>query len=261
MPPPPAKKYMLGVRPVLLALLFGTLVTLLPAFAPATDTQSRTVPLPPGRVLSVEITIGAIKVEGSTRTDAAIDVVRHAPTPEGLARIPVEIVEDEKEIRIRGIQAESGTDAAYRTDVTLKVPHAAVIGSIKVLEGRVSLQSLDGAVTADIRRGPIDAVGLAGTMRLETGIGNVTADRMRLSADGLLRLRAFNGNVTLTLAERPRDARILALALNGTIASAIPLNRKDTWGPRWSEATLGAGEPVISIDVVTGRIEIKAPSK
>ena len=244
---------------MLLSLLFGTLATLLPALAPATDTQSRTVLLPPGRVLSVEITIGAVKVEGSTRADAAIEIVRHAPAADGLARIPVEIVEDDKEVRIRGVQAEGGTDAAYRTDVTLKVPRGAVLGSIKVLEGRITLQSLDGAVTADIRRGPIEASELAGTVRLETGIGNVTADRMRLSPDGLLRLRAFNGNVILTLAERPRDARILALALNGTIASEIPLNRKDTWGPRWSEATLGKGEPVISIDVVTGRIEIRAP--
>ena len=36
---------------------------------------------------------------------------------------------------------------------------------------------------------------------------------------------------------------------------------KDTWGPRWGEATLGKGEPVISIDVITGTIEIKAPPR
>ena len=53
------------------------------------------------------------------------------------------------------------------------------------------------------------------------------------------------------LAERPADARIMALALNGD-QSDIPLTMKDTWGPRWGEATLGKGEPVISLDVVTG---------
>ena len=63
----------------------------------------------------------------------------------------------------------------------------------------------------------------------------------------------------ITLAERPADARILALALNGHIRSDIPLTMKDTWGPRWGEATLGKGEPVISLDVVTGTIEIKSP--
>jgi hypothetical protein len=51
----------------------------------------------------------------------------------------------------------------------------------------------------------------------------------------------------------------MALALNGHIKSDIPLKTRDTWGPRWSETTLGKGEPVISLDVVTGAIEIKAP--
>ena len=84
---------------------------------------------------------------------------------------------------------------------------------------------------------------------------------MRLTPQGLLRLRAFNGDVRLTLAEKPTDARILALALNGSIKSEIPLRMKDTWGPRWGEATLGNGEPVISIDVITGRIEIALRSR
>jgi hypothetical protein len=80
-----------------------------------------------------------------------------------------------------------------------------------------------------------------------------------LSANGLLRLRAFNGDVRLSLASRPTDARIMALALNGHIKSEIPLKMRDSWGPRWGEATLGKGEPVISLDVVTGVIDIKSP--
>jgi hypothetical protein len=55
----------------------------------------------------------------------------------------------------------------------------------------------------------------------------------------------------------PADARVLALALNGSIQSDVPMTTRDSWGPRWSEATLGKGEPVISIDVVTGKIEIR----
>ena len=74
-----------------------------------------------------------------------------------------------------------------------------------------------------------------------------------------MRLRSFNGDVRLSLAARPANARILALALNGHVTSDIPLTRRETWGPRWAEATLGKGEPVISLDVVTGLIEIKSP--
>lgn len=222
----------------------------------ATDRLARTLPLPPGRAISVEITVGEVQIEGVPGSDAVIEVVRHAPDATALDRIPIQIDESESEIRIRALQVENSTDPALRTDVTLKVPETAVVRSVQILEGRLSLSGLRGSITADVRRGPIEAVKVEGEVRLETGIGNVIANQVRLTPQGLLRLRAFNGDVRLTLAEKPLDARILALALNGSIKSEIPLRMKDTWGPRWGEATLGKGEPVISIDVITGRIEI-----
>lgn len=246
----------------LFPLVIGTLVLLNPAVALAdTDRQTRTLPLPPSRSISLDITIGEVRIEGSSRTDAMIEIVRHAPDAAGLTRVPVSIDEIESEIRIRGGQADGGTDPALRTDITLRVPHDAVLRSVRILEGRLTLAELTGAVTADLRRGSITASGVGGVIRLETGIGNVIAEQARLSDGGLLRLRAFNGDVRLTLAELPANARIMALALNGSISSEIPLHTKDTWGPRWGEATLGNGEPVISIDVITGKIEIKAPSR
>jgi hypothetical protein len=162
---------------------------------------------------------------------------------------------------LRLVQAGSGTDPALETHVTLRVPHAAAIDDVRIVEGSLTLNRLAGAITADVRRGSIEATEVAGTVRLETGIGDIRAVRMRLTPGGLLRLRAFNGDVRLAFAARPTDARILALALNGSIASDIPLTTKDTWGPRWGEATLGRGEPVISLDVVNGRIEITAPAR
>ncbi len=225
----------------------------------AADTQSRTVNLPPGRSLTLEITVGDVRIVGEPRQDAFIEIVRSVPGPEALARIPVTIEETATEVRVTAIQQAGETDPALRTDVTLRVPHAASLTSIRLLEGRLRLSALRGFVTADVRRGSIEAVDVEGTLRLETGIGDIVADRTTLSTGGLLRLRAFNGDVRLTLAGRPRDARVMALALNGTIRSDIPLTMKDTWGPRWGETTLGTGEPVISIDVITGAIHIKAP--
>ena len=225
----------------------------------ATERQSRTLPLPPGRTLAVEVTIGHVRVEGADRADVEVVIERHAPTAEAFARIPIAIDETPAAIIVRAVQADGGTDPALRTDVVLRVPWTAVIDRLRVMEGRVTIDGFRGSVTADVRRGPIDASDASGTLRLEAGIGSVTLKNARLTPGGLLRLRAFNGDVRLHLAARPADARILALALNGSIASDIPLKTRDTWGPRWSEATLGKGEPVISIDVVTGKIEITAP--
>jgi DUF4097 and DUF4098 domain-containing protein YvlB len=222
----------------------------------AIDRYVRIVPLPETRTLILDLTIGDVVIDGSARTDASIEIVRRAPHEKDLERIPVHVRESETEIHITATQRDSGTDPLFRTDVTLHLPRAARVGAVRVLEGRVTLASLHGAVTADVRRGSITASDVSGAMRLESGIGHIFVNHARLTAGGVLRLRTFNGDVKLSLAERPSDARILALALNGTIASDIPLTVKDRWGPRWGEATLGKGEPVISIDVITGTIAI-----
>jgi hypothetical protein len=62
--------------------------------------------------------------------------------------------------------------------------------------------------------------------------------------------------VRLGLAGPLADTRVLALALNGTIASAVPLTMRDGWGPRWGEATIGRPDRLLSIDVVTGTIRL-----
>jgi hypothetical protein len=141
--------------------------------------------------------------------------------------------------------------------VVLRVPADARIEQVRLLEGKLTVERFRGSLTADIRRGPIEGTDVSGALRLEAGIGSVILSNARLDPRGVLRLRAFNGDVRLHMPAPPNDARVLALALNGTIQSDIPMTTRDSWGPRWSEATLGAGEPVISIDVVTGTIEIR----
>ena len=225
----------------------------------ATDRRSQTVALPQGKTLSIAVTVGNVRVEGSERTDAEILVERHAPTSAQLARVPLSIDDTAANVSVRATQADGGTDPALRTDVTVRLPRSATIDRLQVMEGRIVIDGVAGRISADIRRGPIEGRNLAGTVRLEAEIGSITLTGTRLSVGGLLRLRAFNGDVRLALAERPADARIMALALNGTITSEIPLTMREAWGPRWGETTLGKGEPVISLDVVTGTIELKSP--
>jgi len=239
--------------------VLATLAALNLASMDAIDRQTHTASLPAGKSLSIEITVGSVRIEGWDQPDAEILVERHAPAAAQFTRLPLAIEDTPTRVIVRVLQTEHGTDPAYRADVTVRLPRAAVIDHVQVLEGRIAIESFSGTVGADIRRGPIEAKDISGTIRLETGIGAITMTNARLSANGLLRLRSFNGDVRLTLAERPIDARILALALNGHIKSDIPLSQRNTWGPRFGETTLGNGEPVISLDVVTGTIELKSP--
>jgi len=229
------------------------------AVADTTDRQTRTLPLSDGRALLIEVTVGAVRIDGWDRPDVEIVIARRVPSPAHQARLPIEIDDSPARLAVRAVQAEGGTDAALRADIAVRVPREALIEHVRILEGRLVIHGFGGSVTADVRRGPIEATDVSGRIRLETGIGPVTVSAARLGPAGLLRLRTFNGDVRLRLGERPAHARIMALALNGTITSTIPLTMKDTWGPRWGEVTFGAGEPVISIDVVTGTIDLRSP--
>jgi hypothetical protein len=186
-----------------------------------------------------------------------VAIQRTAPTTDAFAQLPVAIDETPERVTIRILQPEGGTDPALVSDLVLRVPATARIERLKVMEGKVQIERFRGALTADVRRGPIEGTDVSGSLRLETGIGSVILRNARLEPTGLLRLRAFNGDVRLQMPAPPADARVMALALNGTIQSDIPMTTRDSWGPRWSEATLGKGEPVISIDVVTGKVEIR----
>jgi hypothetical protein len=223
----------------------------------ATDRQSRTFPWSTTRALVVELTVGEVRILGADRPDVEVVVQRTAPTTEGLEHLPLGFEDTPERVTIRLAQADGGTDPALRADVVLRVPRDAVIERVRVMEGKLTVEQFRGALTAEVRRGPIEGADVSGALRLETGIGSVTLKNARLVPGGVLRLRAFNGDVRLQMRGAPADARVMALALNGTIQSDIPMTTRDTWGPRWSEATLGQGEPVISIDVVTGKVEIR----
>jgi DUF4097 and DUF4098 domain-containing protein YvlB len=195
-------------------------------------------------------------VSGWDRPEVSVEVVRRAPDAAGLARIPARIDATSGAVTLRVVQAEEGRDAALRSDVIMRVPHAADLRELAIAEGRLELDGLDGTVSAHVERGDVAARNISGTVRVETGMGAIRLERATLAPGGLIRLRTFNGDVALGLAHQPANARILALSMGGTITSDVPLTRKERWGPRWAEATLGTGEPLISLDVVNGNIEI-----
>jgi hypothetical protein len=242
-----------------MSLVFRVLLLLAaaaPAAADVTDRLARVVPLTPATPVSLRITIGDVEVIGWDRPDLSIEIVRRAPGALQLARIPVQIDTTVDGVIIQALQANDGRDAEYRTDVVIRAPAAVAFRDLALFEGRLDITGLSGTCSAHVERGDVRARNVSGVIRLETGMGNISLEGATLSPGGLIRLRTFNGDVTLGLAARPANARILALSMGGTIMSDIPLNRQERWGPRWGEATVGTGEPLISIDVVNGNIAI-----
>jgi hypothetical protein len=243
----------------LLALIGAVVAGAVRPLGAAEARTTRAFDLPAGRMLEIDATIAEVRIAGSARSGGHLEVIRTAPTPADLERVP--LVVDEEPTRVRISVRQDGTDPRLRASLRLEVPAEAHVASVRILEGRLDVADFAGSLSADIRRGPIAATRVSGVLRLEAGIGDVEVRDARLSPAGLIRLRTFNGDVHLSFAEVPADARLMALALNGTVTSQLPLTLKTGWGPRWGEATIGRGEPVVSLDVVTGDIRIEAPRR
>jgi hypothetical protein len=231
------------------------------ALASATDRLTRTIPLAPGTPIRVEATVAELTIAGSNRTDVLVEVVRHAPSAADLSKYPALVEARSDRLHISAVQADEGRDPSLKTEITISAPADAVFQAVRIFEGRVKLTNLRSACDVDLRRGAIDATGLAGRVRLEVGIGSLDLQQPELTPGGMLRLRVFNGPLRVRFAHPPANARILAVTLNGAIASDIPLTMKDKFGPRFGEATLGTGEPVMSVDVVKGDIMIAVNAK
>jgi hypothetical protein len=221
------------------------------------DRLARVIPATSATVLDLACTIGTVTLTGVNRSDVGIQIERRVPSAEDLPRLPITIDTEANRIRVRAEQPDGGTDPGLSSDIRVELPPAVPV-DVRVFEGRLRIENLTRQTTATIRRGPLTASRLTGAIRPETGMGDLSLRESQLIAGGVIRLRAFNGDVALALRPRPVNARILALSLNGRITSDIPLAMRTSFGPRFGETTLGAGEPLISIDVVTGDIDLRA---
>ena len=67
----------------------------------ATDRQSRAVALPAGRSLTLEIAVGAVRIEGWDRDDAQLVIERRAPSTAALDRLPVVVDESPERVSVR----------------------------------------------------------------------------------------------------------------------------------------------------------------
>lgn len=224
----------------------------------AEDRLERTLALDPTTALAVHLGAGSVRVSGvAGRRDVRVVVARQAPSTDLLAASPVEFAHGDGRVDVRATTGDAGR--RIRAEVVIEAPPAIVLDAIAIDDGRLELRGLRGTVRGAVAHGAIVADDLAGVVRLETTIGPVDVTRARLTPGGLIRLRTFNGDVRLRFAAMPEDARLMALALNGTVTSSLPLRTATAWGPRWGEASIGRADRVVSIDVVTGAIHIDAP--
>lgn len=224
--------------------------------ADAVDRISRVVPIAAAGAIRVDATEADLTISAAERPEVQIDVERRAPTHDDLARFPLVVNPNEDGLHVSVRQQDEGHDPRLKATIAISAPMAARFSSVRVFEGRVRISDVRSAADIAIQRGGIDATRVAGRIRLDSELGGIEVRDADLTTDGMLRLRVFNGPLHVRLGHRPPNARILAVTFNGDITSDIPLTMKDRFGPRFGEATIGSGDPVLSMDVVKGDISL-----
>jgi len=245
-----------GSTAILLVALASAAAAPSPGAGAVSDRVSRVVPLAAGTPIRIDATIADLTITGSARPEVRVDVERRVPTRDDLAKLPVTIDDTAGGLHVTVVQEHDARHADAKAVIAIAVPADAVLQAVRVFEGSVKLANLRGVCDVELRRGVIDGDRLGGRVRLESGLGGIDVRDSELTAGGMMHLRVFNGPVRVRFARRPANGRILAVTLNGAITSDIPLTMKDRFGPRFGEATLGSGDPVLSADVVKGDISL-----
>jgi hypothetical protein len=204
---------------------------------------------------SLEIVLGAADV---VVVGVAGDRVRVTPIePDEAASARAVSVTGDARVGVR-IAGAPTAPASTRPRIRVEAPASWPL-VLTLDNGEARVEEMIGGASVRVVRGAIRTRALRGRVRLEIDSGPIVAEGVRLSDGHSLKCRIFNGDVSIALAARPADARILALTLNGAIRSSLPLTTRAAFGPRFGEATLGAGAHVLSIDVVRGDIRVDLP--
>jgi hypothetical protein len=212
-----------------------------------------------GRPVIVVLAVGELRVQAWAEPGLDVEMVPEGRAAREPGTLDLTVEETPETVMVRAVQLNDGKDPSLKVRTTLRVPVSVTLQRVEVFEGRLDVEGVRGLLQAKVERGPIEARRIAGTVRLETGSGDLTVSDAELVSPGLLRLRTFNGHIRLGLVRRPTDARVLALTLNGSIRSDLPLEERKGFGPKFGEAVIGRGEPLISLDAVRGDLWLTVP--
>ncbi len=218
---------------------------------------SSVLELGPGRADPDPIPASAtVAVTGSARTDVRVRIVRRAADGASLGRLEERIELGPSGLQVSVLQTDSGRDARLTSTVVVEVPGAQPIAMIELFEGTARVRGVSAGASVRVTRGAIDATDVSGPLRFETTMGIGVRWRHAPARRRHSGCAPSTADIDLTLPAPPANARILALAMNGTPGARLRLTTRTTVGPRFSEATFGNGAPVLNLDAVNGDIRL-----
>ena len=226
-----------------------------------TEEFHQTYPLTATGSVELENINGSVQIKAWDRDEVKVDAIKYANNKERLqeATIKIDARRDSISIRTEYPHNDRGSwrnhDNPATVEYNLMVPRNARLSEIKLVNGDLDLEGVNGEVRVSCVNGRLSARKLGGRAELSTVNGRLEASLDRLASP--VDVSSVNAAVLLTL---PSDAKanLEASTVSGSITNdfGIPVS-KHRWVGNDLNGELGGGGPSVHVSNVNGRIEIR----
>lgn len=242
---------------VLSGITLALALAAIPAHAAITEQFHKSYPISADGRISLKNVNGPVTVIAWDKNEVQVDAVKTGDTKELVDDAKIEVNAGSSMIDIRTHYPEDRHNYhAATVDYTLHVPRNGRLDKIELVNGRVSIEGVQGGVHASSVNGEVEARNVAGEMNLQSVNGRIAADVHSLARS--VNIGTVNGQVALKL---PSDAsaEIDASTVHGNISNDfnIPVNHGHFAPGSELRARLGSGEARMKLSTVNGGIEIQ----
>lgn len=229
-----------------------------------TEEFHHTYALAVGGRVELENINGAVHISAWERNEVKVDAIKYAGRKERLddARIEVSSGSDYVTIRTKyrdhNLTFEDGDwgDNPASVEYTLTVPRTARLDEIKLVNGALDVQGVNGEVRASCINGQLSAHELGGRVKLSTVNGRLDAQFDRLS-EAPVEVSSVNGSLVVTL---PSDSKadLSASTISGGIENDFGLRvNHHRYVGHDLRGQLAGGGTRVELRNVNGRIDIR----
>jgi Putative adhesin len=225
-----------------------------------------TYPLSSNGRIELDNINGAAHITAWDRNEVKVDAIKYARSQERLNEAKIVVNAENNYLAIRTEYpdhdhtfSDDDRDNPASVEYALMVPRAANLDEIKLINGPLDIQNVNGEVRASCINGKLSASGLSNRVKLSTINGRLDIRMNTLPASDV-ELSSVNGGLELTL---PSDAKaeLEASTVHGGIDSDFGLHvNHHRWVGHELRGELGGGGTHIRLSNVNGRIEIRHAS-
>ncbi|MEK7677791.1 MAG: DUF4097 family beta strand repeat-containing protein [Verrucomicrobiota bacterium] len=237
----------------------------LPARADVKEEFHQTYPLADKGRIRLSNVNGSIHITAWDRAEVQVDAIKRAKKPEHLREVKIEVTSEKDLLRIETKHPSSrsggwsffGRSNSASVEYRLQVPRQAELAKISSVNGSLQIEGVTGPVKASTVNGSVTARDLASPAELNSVNGALTAAFRKMDGEKSSSFKTVNGSITVSLPGEAA-AKLEVHTLNGGIHNDFNLPVKSPFPIGHNlEAQIGTGGPLIKMDTVNGRVQIK----